>query len=153
MPGLPVGVYQGLSSAIDVMPTVLDLMEMDIPDFVQGRSLAPGMRDGSISGREYVISSIPFANPGDPVHSVDNLLRPLSDYPVTTVTSGEWSLLYSPQEGVSELYHLTSDPRQLQNVIGTHGDIAREMHQFLVRFMRETQVPDRLLTPRLDLRI
>ena len=100
-----------------------------------------------------MISSIPFANPGDPVHSVDNLLRPLSDYPVTTVTSGEWSLLYSPQEGVSELYHLTSDPRQLQNVIGTHGDIAREMHQFLVRFMRETQVPDRLLTPRLDLRI
>ena len=98
-PGLPPGSYQGLSSAVDVMPTVLDLLGMEIPDFVQGRSLAPGMRDGSAAGRDFVVSSIPFANPGDPVHSVDNLLRPLSDYPVTTVTSGEWSLLYSPSRG------------------------------------------------------
>ena len=85
-PGLPPGSYQGLSSAVDVMPTVLDLLGMEIPDFVQGRSLAPGMRDGSAAGRDFVVSSIPFANPGDPVHSVDNLLRPLSDYPGTTVT-------------------------------------------------------------------
>ena len=89
------------------------------PDFVQGRSLAPGMRDGSTPastrGRDFVVSSIPFANPGDPVHSVDNLLRPLSDYPVTTVTSGDWSLLYSPEDGVSELTNLLrseSDPER-----------------------------------------
>ena len=135
------------------MPTVLDLMGLEIPDFVQGRSLAPGMRDGSTRGREVVVSSIPFANPGDPVHSVDNLLRPLSDYPLTTVTSGDWSLLYSPEDGVSELYHLPSDPGQVRNVIGTHKDIAGELHQLLVRFMRETRVPERLLTPRLELRI
>ena len=148
----PSGVYKGLSSAVDVMPTVLDLMEMEIPDFVQGRSLAPGMRDTSLSGREYVVSSIPFANPGDPVHSVDSLLRTLSDHPVTTVTSGEWSLLYSPAEGRSELYNLNSDPGQSKNVIGTHADDAREIHRLLVRFMRETKIPDRLLQPRLELR-
>ena len=157
VPGLTPGTFQGLSSAVDVMPTVLDLMGMEIPDFVQGRSLAPGMRDGSTPGstrgRDFVVSSIPFANPGDPVHSVDNLLRPLSDYPVTTVTSGDWSLLYSPEDGVSELYHLPSDPSQIRNVIGNHKDIAGEIHQLLVRFMRETSVPDRLLTPRLELRI
>ena len=44
-PGVPPGAYGGLSSAIDVMPTVLDLLGLDIPDFVQGRSLAPAMRD------------------------------------------------------------------------------------------------------------
>ena len=76
VPGVSPGVYKGLSSAVDVMPTVLDLLEMEIPGFVQGRSLVPGMRDTSIPGREYVVSSIPFANPGNPVHSVDNLLRP-----------------------------------------------------------------------------
>ena len=152
-PGLSSGVYRGLSSAVDVMPTVLDLLEMEIPDFVQGRSLAPGIRDNSAPGREYVVSSIPFANPGDPIHSVDNLLRPLVDHPVTTITSGEWSLLYSPQEGASELYNLTSDPSQLQNVIGTHKDVAGEIHQLLVKFMRETNVPERLMEPRLELRI
>ena len=153
VPGVSPGVYKGLSSAVDVMPTVLDLLEMEIPGFVQGRSLVPGMRDTSIPGREYVVSSIPFANPGDPIHSVDNLLRPLSDHPVTTITSGEWSLLYSPQDGRSELYNLKSDPNQMNNVIQERTDDARAIHQLLVQFMRETTVPDRLLRPRLELRV
>ncbi len=152
-PGLTPSVYEGLSSAVDVMPTVLDLLGMDVPDFVEGRSLAPGMRDGSARGRDFVISSIPFANPGDPVHSVDNLPRPLTSYPVTTVTSGEWSLLYSPEENATELYYLPTDPAQNLNAIGSNEIIAREMHQLLVRFMKETQVPERLLAPRLELRI
>ena len=153
MPGLPAGNHEGLSSAIDVMPTVLDLLGMEVPSFVQGRSLTPGMRAGSTTGREFVVSSLPFANPGDPVHSVDNLLRPLSDYPVTTVTTRDWSLLFSPEEGVSQLYHLSSDPGQVHNVIETRKDIAVELHRLLVRFMRETEVPERLLKPRLELRI
>ncbi len=151
-PGISPGVHRGLSSAIDVMPTVLDLLGMEIPAFVQGKSLVSGMQDTSRLGREYVVSSIPFANPGDPVQSVDSLLRTLSDPPVTTITAGEWSLLYSPEEGLLELYNLNSDPKQLNNVIGTHIDEAREIHQLLVEFMHETKVPDRLLKPRLELR-
>ena len=152
-PGVPPGVYGGLSSAIDVMPTVLDLLGLDIPDFVQGRSLSPAMRDAARPGREYVVSSLPFANPGDPVLSVDNFLRDLKDAPVTTVTAGRWSLLYSPEPGVSQLYDLSSDPGQLHNVIDTHVDEARELHRLLVEFMRENEVPDRLLRPRLELRM
>ena len=111
------------------------------------------MRDPSRPGRDYVVSSLPFANPGDPVASVDSLLRTLLEPPVTTVTSGEWSLLYSPVPGVSQLYNLNTDPHQLDNVIASRMDVAAEIHQTLVRFMRETKVPDRLLQPRLELRI
>ena len=153
LPGMPSGTYNGATSAIDVMPTVLHILGLDIPDFVQGRSLVPGMLDPSHSGREFVVSSIPFANPGDPVRSVDNFLRSLLDPPITTVTAGEWSLLYSPKEGVSELYNLTSDPGQQNNVVSKNLDEAREIHQFLLTFMRETGVPDRLLGPRSDLRV
>ena len=152
-PGITPGVYGGLSSAIDVMPTVLDLLDLDVPAFVQGRSLAPALRDNSVSGRGYVVSSLPFANPGDPVLSVDNFLRDLQDHPVTTVTSGDWSLLYSPEPGVSQLYNLESDPHQLENVIGQHLDVAGEMHRLLVEFMRENMLPERLLKPRLELRM
>ena len=152
-PGVPAGSYRGLSSAVDVMPTVLDLLDIDVPGFVQGRSLAPALRGASHPGREYVISSLPFANPGDPVHSVDNLLRTLTDPPVTTVTSGGWSLLYSPEAGMSQLYDLTADPQQGNNLIGKNPEAARELHRMLVGFMRETGVPDRLLRPRLELRI
>ena len=152
-PEITPGIYSGLSSAIDVMPTVLDLLGLDVPAFVQGRSLAPAMRDNSFHGREYVVSSLPFANPGDPVLSVDNFLRDLKDPPVTTVTSGEWSLLYSPAPGVSQLYNLNTDPRQLDNLIETHTDIAGDIHRLLVDFMRENEVPERLLQPRLELRL
>ena len=153
VPGMCPGTYSGLSSAIDVMPTVLDLLDVEIPEFVQGRSLWPRMKDASLTGRDYVVSSIPFANPGDPVQSVDSLLRTLSDAPVTTITAGEWSLLYSPEEGRSELFNLKSDPRQLNNVIETHLDEAKEVHKLLVDFMRQTNVPYRLLKPRLELRV
>ena len=96
---------------------------------------------------------LPFANPGDPVRSVDNFLRDLKDPPVTTVTAGQWSLLYSPEPGVSQLYDLGADPRQFDNVIESHMDIAGEMHRLLVEFMRENEVPQRLLQPRLELRM
>jgi arylsulfatase A-like enzyme len=152
-PGVPPGSYGGLSSAVDVMPTVLDLLGLDIPAFVQGRSLAPAMRDTTRPGREYVVSSLPFANPGDPVQSVDNFLRDLEEAPITTVTAGQWSLLYSPDAGVSQLYDLASDPRQLDNVIERHIDEAGELHRLLVEFMRENEVPERLLRPRLELRM
>ena len=152
-PGISPSSYTGLSSAIDVMPTVLDLLGLDTPAFVQGRSLAPAMRDSSLSGREYVVSSLPFANPGDPVLSVDNFLRDLQDSPVTTVTSGGWSLLYSTEPGVSQLYNLSADPNQLDNVIERHFDVAGDIHRLLVEFLRETEVPERLLRPRLELRL
>ena len=80
-------------------------------------------------------------------------MRDLKDPPVTTITAGQWSLLYSPDPGVSQLYNLESDPRQQHNVIGTYTYEARELHRFLVEFMRETNVPDRLLKPRLELRV
>ena len=152
VPGIAPGAYAGLSSAIDVMPTVLELLGVEIPPYVQGKSLVSRLHDTALPGREYVISSIPFANPGDPVQSVDSLLRTLSDPPVTTITAGEWSLLYSPQAGLSELYNLQADPHQHADVIGTHTETAKELHRFLVAFMRETNVPERLLEPRLALR-
>ena len=152
-PGVPPGNYTGMSSAVDVMPTVLDLLGLEVPNFVQGRSLAPALRDPDARGRDFVVSSLPFANVGDPVHSVDNLLRVLTEPPVTTVTSGGWSLLYSPLPGASRLYNLAADPTQTDNVMEHHMDVARELHSKLVRFMRDTEVPDRLLNPRLELRM
>ncbi len=99
------------------------------------------------------MSTIPFANPGDRVQSVDNVSRPLTAGLVTTVTTEEWTLLYSVDPGDSELYHLPSDPGQTRNVIGEKADVAKELHGLLVRFMKETNLAPHLLEPRLELRI
>ena len=152
-PGIAPGAYQGQSAAIDVMPTVLDLFDKPAPNWVQGRSLLPAMRDPGESGRDFVVSTIPFANPGDRVRSVDNISRPLTAGLVTTVTAGEWSLLYSVEPGMSELYHLASDPRQEKNVINEETETAKELHQYLVKLMRDTKLVELLLEPRLELRI
>ena len=60
--------------------------------------------------------------------SVDNRLRRLANAnvtTVTTVTTGEWSLLFSPDDNRSELYHLPTDPSQHSNVIASQSEVAR----------------------------
>ena len=151
VPRVRPGVYPGLTSAIDLMPTVLDIMGQEIPTQVEGQSLLPMMKDTSVKGREFVISTHPFSNPAQIIHSVDGQERETvgSD---TTITTDEWSLLYSPEPGQSWLYHLPSDPKQENNVITEHPEVAQELHQQLVKFLRETNVPTLLLKPRLELR-
>lgn len=153
VPGVAPGAYEGLTSVVDVMPTALDIAGQDAPPGVQGRSLLPRMRDGSASGRDFVVSTIPFANPGDPVRSVDNIRRNLRSSPVTTVTAGDWSFLYSMDEGMSELYNLADDPKQQTNVISQKPEVAKEIHQYLIKFMKETNVGEHLLKPRMEFRL
>jgi len=153
VPGTAPGAYSGQSSAIDVMPTVLDLFNQETPAWVQGRSLLPAAGDPKHPGRTFTVSTVPFANPGDRVSSVDNISRPLKAGLVTTVTSGDWSLLYSVEPGMSELYHLPSDPGQGKNLVHVESEVAREIHKQLVGFMRETGLSDHLMKPRLELRL
>ena len=152
-PDVAPGQYPGLTSAVDVMPTVLDLLGQEVPASVDGVSLLPKMRDTSVRGRDFVISTLPFANPGEPVRHVDDLRRDLRASPVTTVTAGDWSLLYSMDEGMSGLFDLKSDPGQTSNLIADRLDVAGELHQYLLRFMRETRVAPHLIDSRLELRV
>ena len=145
--------YCGLTSVVDVMPTVLEMTDQEKPAWVEGTSLLSRMWDPAAPGRNFTVTTIPFANVGDPVRSVDDFRRWLMRAPATTVTVRDWSLVYSPEEGLSELYNLPSDPSQERNVIATQTAMATDVHRRLVEFMRATTVPDHLLTPRLELRI
>ena len=153
VPGVDPGVYTGLTSVVDVMPTVLDILGQSVPEAVQGSSLLPKMRDPVAAGRDFVISTIPFANPGEEVRHVDDLRRMLRASPVTTVTTDDWSLLYSMDAGVSELFNLKSDSAQQTNVIAANAEVAKELHQRMVKFMRDTNLSLHLLDTRLELKI
>ena len=153
VPGIKAGVYDKLTSAVDIMPTVLDFLGQDIPSFVEGSSLLPKMRDTSLPGREFVVSTEPFTNPGDPVRYVDNVLRRRGGLSMITVTTEGWSFLYSPDSDRSELYNLKSDPRQAQNVISRHPEAAKELHQYLVKLMRDLNVEPHHLKSRSGLQL
>ena len=75
VPGVEAGTYDRLTSVVDVMPTVLDVMGLEAPSWVDGRSLLAGMRDPSLPGRDFTVTTVPFANPGDAVHAVDDRRR------------------------------------------------------------------------------
>ena len=64
VPGYGPGSYSGMSSAVDMMPTALELFGIPIPDWVEGRSLLPAMADADTAGRDFVVSTVPFANKG-----------------------------------------------------------------------------------------
>ena len=153
VPGVGPGVYRGLTSAVDIMPTILNIMSQEIPGWVEGSSLLPKVRDPSLPGREFTVTTAPYANPGDAVRFVDNVLRHVVRSPVTTVTTDQWSLLHSPEEGLSQLFHLHLDSLQENNVISGNLDVAKDIHQHLVRLIHETNLPQRLLKPRLELRL
>ena len=144
-PGVEAGTYDGLTSVVDVMPTVLDLMGLEAPSWVEGRSLLAKMRDPSLPGRDFTVTTVPFANPGDAVNAVDDRRRRMSHANVTTVTTDEWVLLYSPGDTRSELYNLKSDPGQESNVIAQYPERAEEIHEQLVEFMRETRLAPHML--------
>jgi len=151
-PDISPGDYSGLTSAIDLAPTVLDILGQEIPSSVEGQSLLPAMKDSSVAGREYVVSGLPFTNKGSSVRWVDGRTRLIENDSSVTVTTHEWSLLYAVEPGLSELFHLSSDPKQEKNVIAEHPEVAQELHQQLVKFLRETNVPTLLLKSRLELR-
>ncbi len=151
-PNIPPGAYSGLTSAIDLAPTVLDILGQEIPSSMEGQSLLPAMKDSSVAGREYVVSGQPFTSRGGAVAWVDDQVRFMEKDSSVTVTTNEWSLIYAVEPGMSELYHLSSDPKQEKNVITQHPEVAQELHQQLVKFLHETNVPTVLLEPRLELR-
>ena len=112
------------------------------------------MRDSKqTSARDFAISTIPFANPDDTIRAVYNVERSMSASQVTTVTSGEYSFLYSMDPGRSQLFHLGTDPGQQNDIISANMNTAKEMHQLLLKFMRDTNVPQRLIDTRLELKM
>jgi arylsulfatase A-like enzyme len=153
LPDTEPGIYDGLTSAVDLMPTVLDILRKEVPDTVEGQSLLPMMKSPALNGREYVVSTQPFSKPGFITRQVDGRERKMTVGSSTTITTDEWALLYSTEPGESWLYHLPSDPKQEQNVVGRHPDIAKDLHRYLVRFMQDYKLPAELREPRMALQL
>jgi len=101
---------------VDVMPTVLDLLGLKIPDIVQGQSLAPFAKGQPFHRRGLVMTSR-FAHPYEenagfiPENHVDSF---------ACIDAG-WKLIYRPNgksEGLNrvELYNRQTDRREANNV-------------------------------------
>lgn len=153
IPGITAGSYGGITQAIDLMPTVMDVMGQEIPGNVEGKSLLPQMKDPSLPGYEHIFSSSSFVNEGGTDNSVDSVMRYTAHDSMATITTDDWTLIYDTEAGGSELYNLKSDPKQENNVIAGHEDIARNLHNLFVDYLKKAGLAQDKLVKRLDLKI
>lgn len=96
-------VVDNAASHHDIMPTLLDMLDIPIPDSVDGKSLYPLLQGKSEYLREYL--HIEHA----PRHQC--------------VTDGKQKYIWSPISGEEQFFDLTTDPEECHNLI---ADVASQ---------------------------
>lgn len=112
-------------TTIDVVPTILDRLGIDVPSRVEGRLLPPF--DGVVSpGAPRSI----FAEATKPWEDVEVESRWTNHYKARSIVDEGWKLVHTPYANREELYDLERDPGErrdlLRNARGepTRGDVA-----------------------------
>jgi len=108
-PGIKPGVSQAVTLSMDWFPTVLDLAGLKPAESVDGRSLVPLLRDASAKLERDVFWHFPCYIGGGG--------------PCSAVRSGNWKLIEFFESGTSELYELSADPGESEDL--TTNDPAR----------------------------
>lgn len=147
--GLPRRV-PSLVSGVDLMPTILDLLGVPIPEGLEihGRSFAPLVTGAEQPGRDFVVTTMPLTNVGEQVRVVDGAIRGMDEYQPATITTAEWSMLYSARGDPVELYHLPTDPGQQHDVAPRHPEVVEALHGLYYRLLRDLGVRPEYLEPR-----
>ncbi len=151
IPGVERRRSDALISHPDVMPTILEMAGVEIPEVVQGKSflsVAKGEKEGH---REFVVSTMPLYNPGEGTRVVDNFDRRVEEFLPATITTDKWSFLYTREGAPVELYDLASDSKQENNVAADNVDVVEELHRQYVSLLGELGTEERLLAPRREL--
>ena len=123
VPGIAARRSDALVQAIDVTPTVLDVAGAKVPGGLHGSSLLSLLHGDCDTHRDAVVSS--------------PLLPQTEDVLVySTINDGEWTLMDPGNRGIeaAELYKLSADPGEEQNVIADHPDVAKRLHD---RYLEE----------------
>ena len=92
-------------SLIDLMPTALELLGIDMPNQGQGRSVADAVRGLALSERDYFAETrVPYAH--KPSESTP---KASSQHTRVSIYSGRYKLTLNPL-GRAEIYDLLADP-------------------------------------------
>jgi arylsulfatase A-like enzyme len=124
-------VYDELFSGVDVVPTLLDLLGIDLPADIDGISHADNLRDAqTVPARTEVYTTKTYHDSFDPIRAVrtkeysyieNYAARPLLDLPWDIAESAPGQtvapLVQAPRPQ-RELYDLNEDPTESRNLLG-----------------------------------
>jgi arylsulfatase A-like enzyme len=148
-PGVAPGRRQALTTAPDIPATILDLIGIEPPAQVQGRSVSNVLRDGADEHRPLVISSWPlyFAK-GELTSAVDSRKRKIASYMPLTVSTRRWSLIVGGPSEAPELYDLEKDPGESTNVWDQNRAEGSALFQASIDFLKECGAAEKFVMPR-----
>lgn len=158
-PGIPPGTVQaGLASGVDLMPTVLDALHLDIPEGLDGQSLLrPVAADRTVFAETAIWLGGPRSQPPGAL-TYPTLLELLEVEPGThalvlqrtwldrTVTAklraarrGPWELVYTPTLDAPRwrLFNLEADPHAQRDVATEHPALAASLRAALLGWMEK----------------
>ena len=103
-----------LVESIDVMPTLLELLDIDRPDALQGRSFVPLLDSPDAPHRDAVFAEFTTHILSDHVH---DLLATCANPTYVSVRTDRWKYIhYAGEPG--ELYDICEDPGERRNLCG-----------------------------------
>ncbi len=146
-----------LVSHLDVFPTACDLLGVDAPDWLEGRSLAPILRGSEEPVREAVFAETTYHAAYEPMRCVRTdrwkLIRRFGGHPTTVMPNIDdgpskralmaAGLAERPAGPAEELYDVTFDPGERRNLAGDpeHAGVLEELRGRLEAWMRESGDP------------
>jgi arylsulfatase A-like enzyme len=112
---------ENLVQDVDIMPTILDLLNITTPAQTQGISLLP------------IIENTKDALHNEYVYCELNQSYSSSD--IVSIRSKEWKFIIDLTKNKSELYDLINDPNETTNLIAIRKDVAQTFEKELQRYL------------------
>src|ERR671912_180582 len=130
-PGLEPGRRSAMTTAPDLAPTILELLGLGgLPTTMTGDSFGGVLAGTREEHRPFVVSSWPlYLAEGEITTAVDSKARRIANYMPITITTRERSLILGGPDDEPELYDLTADLCERNNVwreLGAEGQVLYE---------------------------
>lgn len=156
----------GLVSSVDLAPTLLDLVGINMPDTVYGRSFKELLFDPTKRGRDYIFAERNWHDTDEYIRCVRterykfiynayyelphgttmDLGSSLSWYDLKIAQkertlSKEQALLFTSPRPMIEIYDLEKDPEEFTNVadVKEYRDVGKKLAKLLVNWQKETK--------------
>ena len=144
---------QGIVQPPDILPSILEFLEIPVPAEVKGRSFWSLITGEETRIHDYAFSSRFPPSAGDPTYTPvegaafdgwagsDQVVEP------STITDGAWAYICAPVGMPSELYDLSNDPKQEHDVLDEHPQVADKMRRAWIEFLESHGAPQARIRP------
>ena len=147
-------VYEELISNVDLVPTILDMLSIPIPNRIQGRSFANLLRGEFYAAREHIFAEKTFHTAYEPQRAIRTERHKLIWNAEVDIINVPGDIMHSPifpqmidqitvERPPLELYDLKTDPLEHGNIIEepNYTEIADDLRNRLLEWMQQTGDP------------